>query len=79
MSSVKFEAGKAFTDQALLLNPNFAVGWMLSGLVSVYRGEPDEAIKRLATAVSGAVCCGAYVASWHEPADPDVRSTGAIG
>ena len=41
----EFDAGKAFTDQALLLNPNFAVGWMLSGLVSVYRGEPDEAIK----------------------------------
>jgi TolB-like protein len=47
----EFEAGRAFTDQALLLNPNFAVGWMLSGLVSVYRGEPDEAIGRLARAV----------------------------
>jgi hypothetical protein len=27
----EFDAGKAFTDQALLINPNFAVGWMLSG------------------------------------------------
>ena len=45
----EFDAGKAFTDQALLLNPNFAVGWMLSGLVSVYRGEPDEAVKSSAT------------------------------
>ena len=47
----EFDAGKAFTDQALLINPNFAVGWMLSGLVSVYRGEPDEAVKSLASAV----------------------------
>jgi TolB-like protein/Tfp pilus assembly protein PilF len=46
-----FEAGKAFTDQALVLNPNFAVGWMLSGLVSVYRGEPEIAIESLARAV----------------------------
>jgi TolB-like protein len=45
------EAGAAFTDQALVLNPNFAVGWMLSGLVSVYRGEPDVAIERLTRAV----------------------------
>ena len=47
----EFDAGKAFTDQALLINPNFAVGWMLSGLVSVYRGEPDEAVRDLASAV----------------------------
>jgi TolB-like protein/tetratricopeptide (TPR) repeat protein len=45
------EAGAAYTDQALVLNPNFAVGWMLSGLVSIYRGEPDLAIERLARAV----------------------------
>jgi TolB-like protein/Tfp pilus assembly protein PilF len=43
----EFEAGAAYTDQALVLNPNFAVGWMLSGLVSVYRGEPEVAIERL--------------------------------
>jgi TolB-like protein/Tfp pilus assembly protein PilF len=47
----EFEAGKAFTDQALVLNPNFAVGWMLSGLVSVYCGEPEIAIESLARAV----------------------------
>ena len=29
----EFNSGAAFTDQALVLNPNFAVGWMLSGLV----------------------------------------------
>jgi TolB-like protein len=45
------DAGAAYTDRALVLNPNFAVGWMLSGLVSVYRGEPDLAIERLARAV----------------------------
>jgi tetratricopeptide (TPR) repeat protein len=47
----ELDAGAAYTDQALVLNPNFAVGWMLSGLVSVYRGEPDVAIGRLARAV----------------------------
>jgi TolB-like protein/tetratricopeptide (TPR) repeat protein len=47
----ELEAGAAYTDQALILNPNFAVGWMLSGLVSVYSGEPDVAVGRLARAV----------------------------
>ena len=47
----ELDAGAAFTDQALVLNPNFAVGWMLGGLVSVYRGEPDVAIGRLTRAV----------------------------
>jgi tetratricopeptide (TPR) repeat protein len=47
----ELDAGAAYVDQALVLNPNFAVGWMLSGLVSVYRGEPEVAIRRLAHAV----------------------------
>jgi TolB-like protein len=47
----EFDSGAAFTDQALVLNPNFAVGWMLSGLVRVYRGEPEAAIERLAHAL----------------------------
>jgi TolB-like protein/Tfp pilus assembly protein PilF len=47
----ELDAGAAYTDQALVLNPNFAVGWMLSGLVSVYRGKPEVAIERLARAV----------------------------
>jgi TolB-like protein len=47
----ELDAGMAFIDQALVLNPNFAVGWMLSALVSVYRGEPELAISRVAQAV----------------------------
>jgi TolB-like protein len=43
--------GMAFIDQALAINPNFAVGWMLSGLVSVYIGEPERAIERIERAV----------------------------
>ena len=47
----ELDAGAAFTDQALVLNQNFAVGWMLSGLISVYRGEPDVAIERVERAL----------------------------
>ncbi len=47
----EFESGKTFTDHALVLNPNYAVGWMLSGLVRVYRGEPEQAIERLVRAM----------------------------
>ena len=47
----EFETGAAYTDQALVINPNYAVGWMLSGLVGVYRGETDVAIERLGRAV----------------------------
>jgi TolB-like protein/Tfp pilus assembly protein PilF len=43
----ELDAGAAYLDQALVLNPNLAVGWMLSGMVSVYRGEPEIAIERL--------------------------------
>jgi tetratricopeptide (TPR) repeat protein len=46
----EFDAGAAFIDQALMLNPNLATAWMFRGLVSVYRGEPDVAIKHLAHA-----------------------------
>jgi tetratricopeptide (TPR) repeat protein len=41
----------AFVEQALAINPNFAVGWMLSGLISVYLGEPERAIERIERAI----------------------------
>jgi tetratricopeptide (TPR) repeat protein len=47
----ELDDGMAFVDQALAIDPNFAVGWMLSGLVSVYLGEPDKAIGRIERAV----------------------------
>jgi TolB-like protein len=47
----ELDDGMAFIDQALAINPNFAVGWMLSGLVCVYLGEPDKAIGRIERAM----------------------------
>ena len=37
-----------FADRALLLNPNLATAWVLSGLLRFYRGETDLAIEHLA-------------------------------
>jgi TolB-like protein len=47
----ELDDGKAFVDQALHIDPNFAVGWMLSGLICVYIGEPDTAIERIERAL----------------------------
>jgi len=43
--------GAAWIGRALVLNPNLALAWYASGLVSVYRGEPDMAIEHLAKAM----------------------------
>jgi len=45
------EDGAAFIDQALILNPNLASGWGLSGLVNNWLGEPEVAIERATRAV----------------------------
>jgi TolB-like protein len=45
------DGGAAAIDQALQLNPNFAVAWYLSGWVRVYRGEADVAIEHQARAM----------------------------
>ena len=45
------EDGAAFIDQALILNPNLAAGWSLSGQVNVFLGEPEVAIERATRAV----------------------------
>src|SRR6202022_3168717 len=37
-------------DRALALNPSFARGWYLSGLLRVWAGQPDLAIEHLETA-----------------------------
>ena len=47
----ELDDGMAFVDQALASNPNFAVGWMLSGLISVYLGQPEKAIERIERAL----------------------------
>ncbi len=46
----ELEAGVAFIDRALLLNPNLAAAWIASGWVRNWLGEPDLAIEHLARA-----------------------------
>jgi TolB-like protein len=38
------DGGVALLDQALVLDPNLAAGWYLSGFLEVWRGEADAAI-----------------------------------
>jgi len=46
-----FDGGIAFIDRALMLNPNLAAAWFLSGWVRNFRGEPDVAIQHFARAL----------------------------
>jgi tetratricopeptide (TPR) repeat protein len=41
----------ALVDRALALNPNFARGWYLSGMLKLWAGEPDLAIDRVEAAL----------------------------
>ena len=41
----------ASADRALVLDPNLATGWLTSGFARIYRGQPEEAIERLARAM----------------------------
>jgi tetratricopeptide (TPR) repeat protein len=45
------DTGVALIDRALVLNPNLAAAWYIGGFVRIYRGEPDDAIERLARAM----------------------------
>jgi TolB-like protein len=45
------ENGAAFIDRALILNPNLAAGWLLSGWVNLYLGKPEVTIERATRAV----------------------------
>ncbi len=40
------DAGIDFVDKALVLNPNLASAWFLGAFLRIWRGEPDEAVKR---------------------------------
>ena len=46
-----FEGAVASLDRALVLNPNFAAAWYISGWQRIFRGEPDDAIQRFARAM----------------------------
>jgi TolB-like protein len=45
------DSGAAFVDRAVLINPNLATAWVLSGLLRFYRGETDVAVEHLAHAM----------------------------
>jgi TolB-like protein/Tfp pilus assembly protein PilF len=45
------DAGAAFIERALVLNPNLAATWLFSGWVKVFLGEPEAAINRFAHAM----------------------------
>jgi tetratricopeptide (TPR) repeat protein len=45
------DGGLALLDRALLLNPNLAAAWFLSGFLRVWHGEPDAAVDRFARAM----------------------------
>jgi TolB-like protein len=45
------EGAAAFIDRALVLNPNLAAGWLLSGWVNVYLGKPEVTIERATRAI----------------------------
>jgi TolB-like protein len=42
------DAGAFFIDRALVLNPNLASAWLSSGMVRLWIGEPDIAVKHFA-------------------------------
>jgi TolB-like protein len=45
------EEGAAHIENAIQLNPNLAWGWLFSGWVKVWLGEPELAVERLARAM----------------------------
>ena len=45
------DAMMALLDRALSLNPSFARGWHLSGVLRLWAGQPDIAIERLGSAL----------------------------
>jgi tetratricopeptide (TPR) repeat protein len=38
-------------DRALALNPSFARGWYISGILKLWAGQPDAAIERVETSL----------------------------
>jgi TolB-like protein/DNA-binding SARP family transcriptional activator/Tfp pilus assembly protein PilF len=46
----ELDSGVAFIDRALLLNPNLATAWIVSGWVRIWLGQPEVAIEHLAKA-----------------------------
>jgi TolB-like protein/class 3 adenylate cyclase len=47
----EIDAMVALVDRALALNPSFARGWHMSGVLRLWAGQPDIAIKRIETSL----------------------------
>ncbi|HEX9323961.1 MAG TPA: adenylate/guanylate cyclase domain-containing protein [Xanthobacteraceae bacterium] len=47
----EFDSAAAFMDRALMVNPNLAMAWNLSGWLRVWRGEPELALEHVAHAM----------------------------
>ena len=47
----ELDDGIAYLDRALVLNPNLAAAWYVSGLAEGLLGEPEDAIERAARAI----------------------------
>jgi TolB-like protein len=47
----EFDDAAAFMDRGLVVNPNLAQAWLLSGWLRVWRGEPDLALDHVAHAM----------------------------
>jgi TolB-like protein len=45
------EDGAAFIDQALVSNPNLALGWLFSGWVRIFLGESDVTVEHASRAI----------------------------
>jgi hypothetical protein len=41
----------SLVDRALALNPSFARGWFISGVLRLYAGQPDLAIEHVETSL----------------------------
>jgi len=45
------EAGAAFIERALVLNPNLAAAWLFGSWIKIWLGDPEMAIERIARAM----------------------------
>ena len=65
----ELDSGAASIERALMLNPNFAAGWLYSGWTKIWLGQPEKAINDLAQAMRlsplGRGIAGMQVATAH--------------
>jgi Tfp pilus assembly protein PilF len=54
----EFDDAAAFMDRGLTVNPNFALAWMLSAWLRVWRSQPDLALEHVARAMTPKTATG---------------------